>query len=241
MNKSFLNQWLITIPVMAAIFFSSCQKEIADNSDINAQTVTTQERSQAVTRPFKMHSETWYRINPIIPMPLIDIPGQIAFANVPGGGIGNATHMGKINVWFNQLAYSATGENPPAGTISAPVVDALNYSILFPGAPLPLIQPSDFEALGVANSWLQLPASVNGNIVNAVIYNDRGDAVFIAATSSSETTFISPTQINFSGQGIIVGGRGNFENATGEINFSGFFNPENANEARYWIDGSINY
>ncbi len=167
--------------------------------------------------------------------------GQLSFANVPGGGAGNATHMGAIGTWFNQLAYSPDGQNPPAGTIAAPVVSANTYPVLFPGAPLPLIQPNDFAGLGIVASWLQVPATVNGHTVWSIVYNWKGDALFLSTTSPSTAVIESATRINFSGEGIFVGGRGKFENASGTYQFSGFFNPQDANEAGYAIDGTLTY
>ncbi len=188
-----------------------------------------------------MNAKTWYRISPTTPAPVPGMPGQLSFANVPGGGAGTATQMGNVGTWFNQLAYSSNGQQPPAGTIAAPLLDAHNYPVLYPGAPLPLIQPNDFAPLAIIINWLQLPAEVNGHVVWSVLYNHRGDAVFLSTTTASTAVVESETRINFCGEGIFVGGRGKFENATGTYHFSGFFNPRDANDAGYSIDGSITH
>lgn len=230
--------------IVIMLGLGACNKESLQDlnkSDKNCETELKQESERLVRRPFKMTSDTWYRISPTAPAPVASIPGQISFANVPGGGTGNATHMGGVTVWFNQLAYSPDGLNPPSGTVSAPVVHAISYPILFPGAPLPLIQPGDFPALALANSWLQLPESVNGYIVNTVIYNENGDAVFLAHTTPSQATIVSAQRVNFSGEGMFVGGRGKFSEASGTYRFNGYFNLQNPNDAGYEIDGSIAY
>lgn len=235
MSKS-IKLWGIFASLFAMMVSAGCKKEFTAESEFNVQSL----RSVA-TRPFKMSSETWYRISPIAPVPVPGFPGQLGFAYVPGGGTGNATHMGNVTTWFNQLGYSPDGQDPPAGAAPASLSIALTLPVLFPGAPLPLIQPNDFADLVTANAWLQLPASVNGLAVGSVVYNDKGDAVFCSSTTASVAVFESPTRINFSGQGIFAGGRGKFENATGTYHFSGFFNPQDANDAGYYMDGMITY
>ncbi len=223
--------------VFAFVLFSGgCQKEITPGPELNTQALRA-----TVTKPFKMNAKTWYRISPTTPAPVPGMAGQISFANVPGGGWGTATQMGNIGTWFNQLAYSPDGQQPPAGTIAAPLHDAHDYPVVYPGAPLPLIQPNDFAPLEIILGWLQLPAEVDGHVVWSVLYNHRGDAVFLSTTTPSTTVVESATRINFSGDGIFVGGRGKFENARGTYHFTGFFNPRDANDAGYSIDGSITH
>ncbi len=228
--------WCFVICAALILVSGGCKKEMAADTALNQQSLRA-----VVTRPFKMTSETWYRISPTVPAAVPGIPNHLSFANVPGGGTGNATHMGHILTWFNQLAYSPNGQNPPSGTVAAPVLAAINYPVLFPGAPLPLIQPGDFEPLATANSWLNIPAVVDGYYVWTVIYNDKGDAVFLSATSASTTIIESPTRINFSGEGRFAGGRRKFENATGTYQFTGYFNPQDANDAGFSVEGAITF
>ncbi len=225
-----------SVLIATVYLLGACQKEIITEPELNEQSLRG-----VITSPIKMNAKTWYRVSPTIPEAVPGITGQLSFANVPGAGAGNASHMGAIGLWFNQLAYSPDGLNPPAGSIAAPVVDAVSYPVLFPGAPLPLIQTNDFAPLTTIVAWLQVPAAVNGQVVWSVVYNWKGDALFLSTTTASTTTIESATRINFAGEGIFVGGRGRFENASGTYHFSGFFNPQDANEAGYTIDGTITY
>ncbi|MEJ5963450.1 hypothetical protein [Pedobacter immunditicola] len=227
MKTTFLNKWVIFVPLFAAVLFSACDKEENDDP------------VRVVDQPFTMTSATHPRISPIAPKPLEGQPTMIAYANAAGSGTGTATEMGEIKNWFNQLVYSPTGANPPTGSALAPIVEALNYPVL--GAPLPLIQENDFDELREANTWIDIPVAVDGDIVNSVIYNDKGDAIFTSLTTDSKLTPASPTRVNFSAEGKFVGGRGKFANATGTYTHTGFFNPENFNEAGYNIEGKISY
>ena len=228
MKTTFLNKWVIFIPLLAAVLFSACKKD--DKND---------DSDRVIDKAFTMTSDTHPRINPITPKPLEGQPTMIAYANAAGWGAGTATDMGNIKNWFNQLVYSPTGENPPTGSALAPIVEALNYPIL--GAPLPLIQQNDFDELREANTWLDIPVAVDGNIVNSVIYNGEGDAIFTSLTTDAKITPVSATRVNFSAEGKFVGGRGKFANATGTYTQTGFFNPGNFDEAGYNIEGKISY
>ena len=235
-----MNKWVIFVPLLAAVTFSACEKEVRDTPSPAELAQTSHAVSQAVERPFKMNSETWYRISPLsTTTDLTDPPGMKGYANAAGRGTGNATQMGNGKNWFNQLVYSPTGADPAAGTAIAPVIDALSYPVL--GFPLPLVQANDFDELRAANIWLKIPRYENGQIINSVIYTDRGDAIFTSLTTHSTTVFISPTRINFSAEGQFVGGRGKFANATGTYTQTGYFNPQDANDAGYAIDGIISY
>ena len=162
----------------------------------------------------------------------------IGFAHFPGGGNGNATHMGSCKNYFNQLAYTNELNGPVLGSVSAPVVDVLNYPVT--GAPLPLIQPGDFNELIAANTGYHFPAAVQGKIINSVIFDERGNAVFTAALSN-ETFPISEIVVGFRGKGVILGGRGRFDGSHGEFDFNGYFNVANPNDAEYQLSGWIGY
>lgn len=215
---------LLAAVITSSILFISCNKD----HDIKK-------------RAFKASTKTWYRIAPTqTPTPVvIDNTTYTTFANVPGGGYGNATHMGNVKTYFNQLAFTASELPIPAGSLVAPVVDVINYPIL--GAPLPLIQAGDFAGLSSINSKLHIPQSVHGKTVSSIFYNEKGDAVFISNSSVSTITPVSPTKNEFGGKALIVGGRGKFSTAYGEVDFSGWFNPNNPNEAEYNVEGWICY
>ena len=235
MKSKFLNMWVIFMPLCVAVCFSACKKEVADSPTVPTEAHKASHHNKY--KPFKMSSKTFPRINPFAPFALKEPAGMKAYANAVGWGFGYATDMGKISNWFNQLVYSESGADPAFGTALAPIADALKYPVL--GGPLPLIQKNDFDRLHKANKWLKVPVSVNGMIVNSVIYNDKRDALFTSLTTDSKIVFVSPTRINFSAEGKFVGGRGKFANAKGTYTQTGYFNPQNFNEAEYHIEGRI--
>lgn len=110
------------------------------------------------------------------------------------------------------------------------------------GGPLPLIQPGDFTPFDTANNSLHAPASVYNQIINSVLYNKKGDAIFTSALTGTGSTFpVSETVVGFNGKGIIVGGRGKFKHAIGEFDYSGYFSLANPNDAEYNADGRLDY
>lgn len=222
--KLFITRFLSI--ALVTTLFASCKKE---NPYCN------------VKKPFKAHIDTWYRLSPADPIPVeVDGTTYIGFAYFPGGGTGNATHLGDCYFYFNQLAYSAADDALPAGSIGAPVVDVINYPVT--GAPLPLMQAGDFTEFYNENNNLHIPTDVLGQIVNSVFYDGRGNAIFTSAIKGSGHTFpISKTFLGFDGKAIIVGGRGKFKHAKGEFDYEGYFNAENANDAEFNTDGWIAY
>jgi hypothetical protein len=215
---------LLTVLFTGSLFLSSCEHD----HDIHK-------------RPFEVKTKTWYRISPTTPAPII-VKGvtYAGFAYFPGGGTGQASHMGNCTTYFNQLTYGTSPEAPPAGSVGAPVKDVPGYPVT--GAPLPLIQAGDFNALSSAISSLHIPATVYEKIVNTVLYNNKGDAIFISAITGSGATFpISEIKVGFNGKALITGGRGKFRNAVGEIDYNGYFNVANPNDAEYNADGWIAY
>jgi hypothetical protein len=206
--------------VTVTAFLASCEKE-------------------DTRKPFKADFNTFYRVSPITPIPVV-VGGTtyFGFANFPGGGNGTATQMGNCKTYFNQLVYTNEPGGPPLGSVNAAVRDILGYPIT--GAPLPLIQAGDFNGLVTANNRYHFPANVRGKIINSVIYDDRGNAVFTSALTN-ETFPISETLVGFRGKGIILGGRGKFNGSRGEFDFNGQFNIANPNEAEYHFMGWIKY
>jgi hypothetical protein len=222
--------FLLLVIALLGVSVLSCKKEAAySRSDC------------AVKRSFKAKIDTWYRISPTDPQIVVvnDSP-YVGFAYFPGGGTGNVTHMGLASFFFNQLTYAASADAPPAGSIAAPVIDAINYPVT--GSPLPLIQAGDFTPLANANDNLNIPDEVLGAVVNSVFYDDKGNAIFTSAITGSGGTFpISKTLVGFNGKAVMVGGRGKFEHATGEFDYEGYFNTVDANDAEYNADGWIVY
>jgi hypothetical protein len=228
MKKSLLfSTWLFSAFAVSFLFLSF-------------KNVDTGKKQQ---RAFKANADTWYRISPTVPSPInVEGSSYLTFAYVPGGGEGNATHMGKVKTYFNQLAYTSNLNvqvPAPEGSITASVADVINYPVL--NLPLPFIQNGDFDGLVFIMNNLNIPASINGKLVSSFFYNEKGDAVFISNSSASIIVNVSPTRNEFSGKALIVGGRGKFANAAGEVDFKGSFNPANPNEADYEVDGWISY
>jgi hypothetical protein len=214
---------LVTLLISCSLVVSSCKHD----HDIQK-------------RPFKASTKTWYRISPTTPA-MVNVGGinYTTFAHVPGGGTGNATHLGNIKTWFNQLVFTSYEAPIPEGSLVASVVDVITYPVT--GAPLPLIQAGDFSGLANINSTLLVPEQVLGKVVSSFFYNDKGDAVFLSNSSVSYIIPVSATRNEFNGKALIVGGRGKFSHATGEVDFEGYFNPNNPEDAEYGVDGWIAY
>ncbi len=225
MKSSSVCQFLTAI-IIAVFLLSACER-----------------KHEIHKMPFKLISKTWYRISPTAPLPLlVNGTTYTGFAHFPGGGKGNATYLGDCSEYFNQLTYNTSGSplEPPLGSVAAPVAEVPGYPVI--GAPLPLIQAGDFNPLAFAVSSLYIPPSVQNKIVNTVVYNKKGDAIFLSAITGSGATFpISATKVGFNGKALIVTGRGKFRNAIGEVVYNGYFNVVDANDAEYNADGWIAY
>jgi hypothetical protein len=211
---------------------------------ISTTLVYCKKEDEKEKKRFIMTSNTWYRFAPTPPA-VVNANGTnyTSFAYVPGGGTGTATDMGNITTYFNQLAYTSDATVPqpiPLGSLDASV--SIVTTLPVPGGPLPLVQVNDFAGMTTANSWLQVPAKdASGKVINAVVFNASGDAIFTSPTSPSIVTPVSATRLNFAGKLAVAGGRGAFANATGEMDFTGFFNPQNPNDAGYSFEGWIQY
>jgi hypothetical protein len=214
----------VVLLITAGLIVSSCEQDVPPKK-----------------KDFKAKIRTFYRVSPTAPQPVVvNGTAYVGFAYFPGGGTGNATHLGNCTNYYNQLAYGTSPDAPPAGSVAAPVVDVLSYPVT--GGPLPLIQSGDFTAFGTANNSLHVPASVYNQIINSVLYNNKGDAIFTSALTGTGSTFpVSETVVGFNGKAIIVGGRGKFKHAIGEFNYSGYFSLINPNDAEYNADGWIDY
>ena len=209
----------------AAAVFSSCEKT-----------------NNMVKHHFEAKFKTWYRVSPLAKPVMVEINGTnfFGFAHFPGGGTGNASCLGNSATFFNQLVYGNAPDAPPAGSVSAPITDVAGYPVT--GAPLPLIQAGDFNELSTVVSKFNIPSSVLDNIVNQVLYNQKGDALFASAITGSGGTFpISPTVVGFNGKGIITGGAGKFKLAVGEYEYNGYFNIADASDAEFNMKGWVGY
>lgn len=224
--------------VLAALLlmFASCQKE-QNPDDVSALGAS----GNAVKRPFKATTKTVYRVAPSLSGPIpVTVGGTnyLGFLYFPGKGEGNATHMGNVKTYFNQLAYWPMGTMdpsaaPPAGSIPTPITEIPGYFLLPP--------PIDFSDLNALITRLPIPATINGHAVNSMFVNDKDEAVFTTAAGNSFTRAESPTKVVFGGRGLILGGTGKFAKATGEFDFLGYFNPQDPNDASYGAEGWIKY
>ena len=159
--------------------------------------------------------------------------------NIPGGGEGNTTHLGKTNVYFNQLGYVTPPDfQNPVGTLAAPVTAIIQYPVL--GAPLPLIQQGDFTGLSALITSWGLQAQINGQYISTVIFNDKGEALFISVISQNSVV-VEEGVGHITGTSMILGGTGKYANATGEVAHSISFNLSDPNKASYTLDGWIKY
>ena len=207
---------------------------------LTASLITSCEKLKDIgKRDFEVNTKTWYRVAPIAPVPVV-VNGinYVGFSYFPGGGKGSATYLGECTIYFTQLAYGTSPEAPPIGSIAVPLTGVPSYPVL--GGPLPLIQPGDFTELTQIISRFQIPAQIHDKIVNSVLYNSKNDAIFLSGVAGAGTiVLISPTVARFNGKSLIVGGRGKFRNATGEVDYSGYFSLVDANDAEFNAKGWI--
>jgi hypothetical protein len=243
MSRTFLYRSLLPIVTAGLIVFSACEKsDVSADKQILAGEISKAQGEKAA-RAFKATTKTRYRISPVlgpeIPVTIdgVSYEGTIYF---PGDGVGNATHMGSVTTYFNQLAYFPVGSpqgTPPSGSISAPLTAVPGYFVYVQPPP-----PIDFSRLASLITSLPIPMEVDGHIVNSMFVNDKNEAVF--TTSLQGQGFIrpeSPTRIVFGGKGRFLGGTGRFAGATGEFDFLGYFNPQDQDDAEYTADGWIKY
>jgi hypothetical protein len=206
MRKSLLPTKLISIVFTVVFLFTSCKHD-----------------KPVIKQHFKISITTWYRVSPTAPSPVV-VNGitYVSLANLVVGGDGTATAMGNIKSYANALAYTTDVEAPPAGSIAAPVYDIPGYPIL--GAPLPLIQAGDFDGVPAVIADFNVPSSVLGNVINIVLYNNKGDALFLSNVPGTGTsTPISPTVGGYTNETLILGGAGKFIHATGKLDNTGQF------------------
>jgi len=216
------------IILFTAFSFSSCQKEsisAKNNDDVSPEAAATIKHDQPIHKQyFKVSITNWYRVSPTAPSPVV-VNGitYVSLTNlVVGGGVGNATAMGNIKSFGNVLAYGTDVNAPPTGSIGAPVTEIPGYPLL--GGPLPLIQPGDFDGVPAILAKFNVPTNVLGNVINLVLYNGKGDALFLSNIPGTGTSIpISETEGGYTNETLIVGGAGKFIHATGKLQNSGQF------------------
>jgi hypothetical protein len=173
--------------------------------------IATTAKKGPVSRPFKGNFSTYFNFVPDIANGWT--PPNPAPAWYPGGGTGNLTHVGNCQTFFNQ--YATLG---PGGLQSI-------------GAPVNMFFASQLAAAGYT-----VP-----NTVTTIFFHQQGKSVWSQAVGISTTVPISPTRVEFTANHVIIGGTNQFAGATGQYVLSGFFNPQNPNEAGFSVDGWISY
>jgi hypothetical protein len=96
MKKITMNMAAVVLPLLFIAFLSSCKKEGLEVSEQSSSRNVNEVSKKAVEKPFKAKFETWYRVVSTQPEDLF--PGSTIEYNgyFPGGGEGNATHMGYV-------------------------------------------------------------------------------------------------------------------------------------------------
>ena len=206
MRKLHLSAKIISIVFTVVFLFTSCKHD-----------------KPIILQHFKLSITTWYRVSPTEPSPVV-VNGitYVRLANLVVGGDGTAAAMGSFKSYANTLAYGTSVEAPPIGSIGAPVNEIPGYPIL--GAPLPLIQTGNFDGVPAVISEFNVPTSVQGNVINLVLFNNKGDALFLSNIPGTGTsTAISSTVGGYSNETLILGGAGKFIHATGKLDNTGQF------------------
>lgn len=246
MTQKLPTRGLIFLSLFTLFGFLSCEKSDLEPEKEMTLDELEETKAKKPKRAFKAQTKTRFRFAPILgPAIPVTVDGveYDGVAYVPGDGVGNATHMGKVTTYFNQLSYIPKGADPvtalPAGSLAAPVADVPSYPFFLP--PPPPGQPIDFTRLASLVSSLPIPAQVDGKTVNTMFVNKKNEALFGAYVGQSFIRPESPTRVVFGGKGVFVGGTGKFQCASGEFDYLGYFNPQNQDDAEYTVDGWIRY
>jgi hypothetical protein len=106
----------IVLPLLLIITVSSCQKETTAINGLNEE-IATAANNGPVTRAYRDSFDTWYQFVPDIAGGWT--PPNPAPAWYPGGGDGNATHVGNASTYFNQYAsFGPTGLTSSAAPVT---------------------------------------------------------------------------------------------------------------------------
>jgi hypothetical protein len=209
--KKFSNQMAGIALSVLITSINSCQKETAIPEETLLPDIASGANHATAKRPFKGSFGTYYNFVPDFANGWA--PPNPAPAWYPGGGTGNLTHVGNCQTLFNQ--YATFG---PGGLQSI-------------GAPVNMFFASQLAAAGYT-----VP-----NTVTTIFFHQQGKSVWSQAVGISTTVPVSPSRVEFTASHIIIGGTKQFAGATGEYVISGFFNPQNPNEAGFSVDGWITY
>jgi hypothetical protein len=162
-----------------------------------------------VRRAYRDNFDTYYTVVPDFEGGW-DSNNPFALVWVPGGGEGNATHMGKASTFFNQYI-TATGQS-----IAAPVTMFFEVELAMAGIT-------------------DIPDEVS-----YIAFDSKGNSIWFQSTSNTSVP-MSPTRVNFFGTSDIIGGTGKFEGATGEVEYEGYFNPQDPQDAGVGDNGWIEF
>jgi hypothetical protein len=210
--------FILAAVIFCAVFFTTtgCSEDYTSEAvSLANDNVSLSERAsnRPVRRAYKDMHDTWYNFVPDTdggwdPMHPAPFP-----AWYPGGGEGNATHMGNVNTFFNQYV-----------TFIPPNIVSLH-------APVTMFFSAELAAAG----YTDIPDEVG-----SIVYDDKGNSIWFHAISNTATP-VAPDRVEFSGVNQIIGGTGKFEGATGEVSLNGYFNPQDQQDAAYWQEGWIEY
>ena len=200
------------IAFLFIIFFASCEKEVFTGDKSNANDLTLSAKKASVIRAYRDSFDTWYMFVPDVANGWTPDFGPLK-AWYPGGGEGNATHLGKCHTYFNQYVPFTP---PSISSVPAPVTQFFSTQL-------------------AAANLTGIPAGVS-----TITYDDNGNGIWFNQTSST-TTPESPTRLNFIATADIVGGSGKFKGASGAITINGYLNPADPSDAGFWSNGTIKY
>lgn len=206
------NRLLLFPCFLFLLVFTSCQKdELVQPSNTRANSAVAA-KSSPVSRPYRDDFDTWYRFVPDVEGGWTPDFGPVK-AWYPGGGDGNATHLGLSHTYFNQYV---PFHPVSISSLPAPVTQFFSDQLTLAG-------------------FTGIPSNVS-----TITYDDFGNSIWFHQTSST-TTPESETRLNFIATADIVGGTGKFENATGSTTIKGYLNPLNQSDAAYSSEGTIVY
>lgn len=132
----------------------------------------------------------------------------------PGEGVGHMNLLGKAYAFVNM--YITFGQSGLQGT----------------PAPINLFFSDELDDLGIT-----LP-----DAVTIFMFDKQGNSIWGSGVGTLPVTPVSQTRVLFSGPIDIIGGTGKFANASGSYKISGYFNPQNQQEAALQItDGVMEY
>lgn len=206
-------QLFLCVALFCAVFVttSGCSDDLANETvalSSDNKSLSNRSPNDPVRRAYRDNFSTWYEFYPENPSSPAPFPGWY-----PGGGDGNATHMGKANTYFNQYV---TFIPPNVVSLHAPVTQYFVNQLADAG-------------------YTDIPDEVG-----SIVFDDKGNSIWFQ-TSSNTSVPVGPTRIEFSGVNQIIGGTGKFEGATGEVALNGYYNPQNQQDAGFWQDGWIEY